>query len=379
MRKKKLFGLVLGLVFSMLIFSGCGSSNSNVSQMFGEAAEIKIAILGSEEQFAKREDFLIGMDLAIRELEAQNIKVTYEKIDDGNSRDSGIAQAKDVANNDAYTIAFTLQTSDVVESITAIFEEAKKPLLIINEVFDSTMSKGYEYILAGVISAEAGGKALAKYCESNGIKWVATAHSGSQYENMLARGFNDAAMDSASTYLLDSTSGPDNASEFAYMYDRWETLGVEAALVSFDDIEWACEIIANLKARNSDLLILGDAKYNDIEQLAAYQDVLEGMIVAGSSGVESQESLQAFYDKYNPTVLAEHNMLPTSVTAQAYDFVHMIAQNVKKSANVQEFMQNMKSTESYAGVTGVLFNSKGQLDEKPNYWTVRDGGMYRMV
>lgn len=379
MRKKKLFGLVLGLVFSMLIFSGCGSSNSNVSQMFGEAAEIKIAILGSEEQFAKREDFLIGMDLAIRELEAQNIKVTYEKIDDGNSRDSGIAQAKDVANNDAYTIAFTLQTSDVVESITAIFEEAKKPLLIINEVFDSTMSKGYEYILAGVISAEAGGKALAKYCESNGIKWVATAHSGSQYENMLARGFNDAAMDSASTYLLDSTSGPDNASEFAYMYDRWETLGVEAALVSFDDIEWACEIIANLKARNSDLLILGDAKYNDIEQLAAYQDVLEGMIVAGSSGVESQESLQAFYDKYNPTVLAEHNMLPTSVTAQAYDFVHMIAQNVKKSANVQEFMQNMKSTESYAGVTGVLFNSKGQLDEEPNYWTVRDGGMYRMV
>ena len=379
MRKKKLFGLVLGLVFSMLIFSGCGSSNSNVAQMFGEAAEIKIAILGSGEQFAKREDFLIGMDLAIRELEAQNIKVSYEKIDDGNSRDSGIAQAKDVANNDAYTIAFTLQTSDVVESVTAIFEEAKKPLLIINEVFDSTMSKGYEYILAGVISAEAGGKALAKYCESNGIKWVATAHSGSQYENMLARGFNDAAMDSASTYLLDSTSGPDNASEFTYMYDRWETLGVEAALVSFDDIEWACEIIANLKARNSNLLILGDAKYNDVEKMAAYRDVLEGLIVVGSCGVESQESLQAFYDKYNSTVLAEHNMLPTSVTAQAYDFVHMIAQNVKKSANVQEFMQNMKSTESYAGVTGVMFNSKGQLDEEPNYWTVRDGGMYRMV
>ncbi len=379
MRKKKLFGLVLGLVFSMAIFSGCGSSKSNVAQTYGEAAEIKIAVLGSADQFTKRQDFMIGMDLAIKELEAQNVKISYEKIDDGHSRDSGIALAKDVANDSKYTAAFTLQSSDVVESITAIFEAAKKPLLIVNEVFDGTMNKGYEYVLAGVISAEASGQALAKYCEANGIKWVATAHSGSQYENTLARGFNDTAMDSKSTYLLDSTQGPDNASEFADMYARWSILGVQAALVSFDDLEWACEVISNIKAQNKDILILGDAKYNDVEKMAAYKDVLEGMVVAGSSGVASQEKLQAFYNKYNATVKKEHNMLPTSVTAQAYDFVHMIAQNVKKSTNAQEFMKNMKSTEGYAGVTGVKFNSKGQLEEEPNYWTVRDAQMYRMT
>ncbi len=378
MRKKKLFGLVFGLVFSMAIFSGCGSSKSNVAQTYGEAAEIKIAVLGSADQFTKRQDFMIGIDLAIKELETQNVKISYEKIDDGHSRDSGIALAQDVANDSKYTAAFTLQTSDVVESITAIFEAANKPLIVASEVLDSTMN-GLEYVLAGVISAEAGGQALAKYCEANGIKWVATAHSDSPYEKMFARGFNDAAMNSKSIHLVDSTSGPDNASEFADMYARWSVLGVQAALVSFDDLEWACEVISNIKAQNKDILILGDAKYNDLEKMAAYKDVLEGMVVAGSSGVESQEKLQAFYDKYNATVKKEYNMLPTSVTAQAYDFVHMIAQNVKKSANVQEFMKNMKSAEGYAGVTGVKFNSKGQLEEEPNYWTVRDAQMYRMT
>ena len=379
MRKKKLFGLALGLVFSMVIFSGCGSSKSNVAQTYGEAAEIKIAVLGSADQFTKRQDFMIGMDLAIKELEAQNVKISYEKIDDGHSRDSGIALAKDVANDSKYTAAFTLQSSDVVESITAIFEAAKKPLLIVNEVFDGTMNKGYEYILAGVISAEASGQALAKYCETKGIKWVAAAHSGSQYENTLARGFNDAAMASKSTYLLDSTQGPDNASEFADMYARWSVLGVQAALVSFDDLEWACEVISNIKAQNKNILILGDAKYNDVEKMAAYKDVLEGMVVAGSSGVASEDKLKAFYDKYEAKYLKEQNFLINSVTAQAYDFVHMIAQNVKKSTNAQEFMKNMKSTEGYAGVTGVKFNSKGQLEEEPNYWTVRDAQMYRMT
>ncbi len=379
MKKKKLFGLLAGLVFSVAVFSGCGISNSNTTPMYGDSAEIKIAILGSADQFKTREDFLVGMDLAIRELEAQNIKVSYEKIDDGHSRDSGIALAKDVANDSKYTAAFTLQTSEVVESITAIFEEAKKPLLIVNEVFDSTMSKGYEYVLAGVISADAAGQALVKYCEANGLKWVAAAHSSTQFENTLARGFINAALDSKSTNLLDSTMGPMNARDFADVYARWQVLGVEAALVSFDDLEWACEVISNLKAQNKNILILGDAKYNDLEKLSKYKDVLEGMVVAGSSGVAVQNNLQAFYDKYNSTVLKEHNFLPTSVTAQAYDFVHMIAQNVKKSSNAEEFMKNMKSSEGYEGVTGVKFNNKGQLDEEPNYWTVRDAQMYRMT
>ena len=69
----------------------------------------------------------------------------------------------------------------------------------------------------------------------------------------------------------------------------------------------------------------------------------------------------------------------TSVTAQAYDFVHMIAQNVRKSADAQEFMKNMKSSEGYPGVTDVKFNAKGQLDEEPNFWTVKNGQMYRLA
>lgn len=376
---KKLFGLMLALVFSLAIFSGCSSSNQNVVPTYGESAEIKAAVLGSAEQFETREDFFIGMDLAINELKENGISFSYEKIDDGQSRDSGVAMAKDVANDSKYTLAFTLQKDDTVESVADIFDNAKKPLIIVNEVFDSTMNKGYEYILAGVVSAETGGKALANYCEANGIKWVATSHSSSQYENMFARGFNDMAMTSKSIYLADSTSGPYRTSEISGVWERWTTLGVQAALVSFDDVEWACELISTIKSQNKDMVILGDAKFNDLEMMNKYKDSLEGMIVAGSYGVASDEKLQAFYNKYEQQVMKERGFDITSVTAQAYDFVHMIAQNVKKSTDAQDFMKNMKSSEGYPGVTDVKFNAKGQLDEEPNFWTVKDGQMYRLA
>ena len=375
---KKLLGLMLVIVFSTAIFSGCGQSNSNTTPTYGESAEIKIAVLGSADQFSKREDFFIGMDLAINELKESGINVSYEKVDDGNSRDSGVALAKDIANDSKYTLGFTLQNDETVESVADIFDTAQKPLIIVNEVFDSTMNKGYDYILAGVVSAETAGKSLAKYCEANGLKWVATSHSTSQYENMFARGFNDTATDSKSIYLVDSTAGPNRVSEFSGVWDRWNTLGVQAVLVSFNDIEWACELISAIKSQNNSVLILGDAKFNDLEMMSTYKDVLEGMVVAGSYGVASDEKLQAFYDKYEKTVMDQLGLDITSVTAQAYDFVHMIAQNVRKAKDVQEFMKYMKSSDGYPGVTDVKFNAKGQLDEDPNYWTIKEVQMYRL-
>lgn len=376
---KKLFGLVFVLIFSMAIFSGCGSSDQKANPTYGESAEIKAAVLGSAEQFETRKDFFIGMDLAIEELKERGITFSYEKIDDGQSRDSGVAMAKDVANSGNYTLAFTLQKDETVESVADIFDSAKKPLIIVNEVFDSTMNKGYEYVLAGIVSAETGGKALADYCASNGLKWVATSHSSTQYETMFARGFNDMATSSKSIYLVDSTSGPYRTSEFSGVWDRWNALGAQAVLVSFDDVEWACEVVSAIKSQNKDIVILGDAKFNDLEMMNTYKDSLEGMIVAGSYGVASNEKLQAFYDKYDKKIMDEQGFDITSVTAQAYDFVHMIAQNVQKSTDAQDFMKNMKSSEGYPGVTDVKFNARGQLDEEPNFWTIKNGQMYRIV
>lgn len=376
---KKLYGLILGLVFSMTIFSGCGTSKQDTVPTYGEAAEIKVAVLGSAEQFKAREDFFIGMDLAINELKESGMNFSYEKIEDGASRDSGVALAKDVAKNSKYTLAFTLQTQEVVEVIADIFNEAKKTLLILSENSEKTMNKGYEYVLSGIVSAEGSSKALVEFCVVNGIKWVASSHSTSEYELALAKEFNNAVSNSKTVHLIDSTSGPYRASEFSNVWSKWSTLGVQAILVSFEDVEWASELISAIKSQNKDIVILGDAKFNNLEMMHKYKDALEGMIVAGSYGVASDEKLQNFYKKYEKKVMSEKGFDITSVTAQAYDFVHMIAQSVKKSANVQEFIKNMKSSEGYPGVTDIKFNAKGQLDEIPDYWIVKDGQMYRLV
>lgn len=376
---KKLLGLIMAMIFSVAVITGCTNSNNSTSNLqYGESAAIKIAVLGSNEQFAARRDFLIGMDLAINELRNQGIDISYEKIDDGSSRDSGVALAKDVATNNSYTLALTLQTNETVDVVASIFEDAKKPLIIIDECYDSTMNKGYEYLLSGVISAEDAGKALVEYCEKNNIKWVSTVHSQSQYEKTLAKSFGARATSSSKTQLLDSTGGISRKAELMEVLGRWDTLGIDAALVSFDDIDWTCEVIEQIKAINKDMLIFGHTGLNDIRYLEKYKDVLEGVIVSGSYTVDSEESLQAFYDKYEKKVMDEQNFDITSVTAEGYDIANLIAIKVKESSSASDFMSKMKSSEGYAGVTGIKFKANGQIDEQPSYWIVRDGQMYRM-
>ena len=376
---KKIIGLMLGLVFSMAIFSGCGTSNNIVAPMYGEAAEIKIAVLGSEEQFKVRENFFVGMDLAINELKEEGIKISYDKINDDKIIDTGVALAKDIANDSTYTLAFTFQVDEVVEIISEFFNEAKKPLLILNENCEHTMERDYEYILSGVVSAEDASRALVKYCESHGLKWVATVHSETEYEIATAKEFNNTLNNNKNVQLVYSLTGPYHAGEVNNLLEILDTLGVQALYGSFDDLEWACELISYIKNRNKDMVILGDARFNNLEMINKYKDVLEGMIIAGSSGVASTEKLKEFIDRYKTQVKEEKGIDLNSVAAEAYDFVHMIAQSFKKSGNSHEFMKNMKSNEGYPGITNIKFDEKGNLDEEPDFWTIRNGQMQKLV
>lgn len=376
---KKLICLMITLVFCVTIFTGCGNSNNPDSvPNYGKAADIKIALLGSNEQFEEKRDFLIGMEIALKELKEQGINISCEKIDDGDSKDSGVALAKDVAVNNEYSMAFTFQANETVDTIASIFEEEKKPLIIVDECYDSTMQKGFDYILSGVISAEDCGNALIKYCEDNNIEWVATAHSGTIYEMSLAKGFGSAASDSKKTYLVDSTAGPYRIAELLNVFNRWKTLGVQAAFITFDDVEWTCEVIQQIRKLDKNMLILSDTGINDIRYLEKYKDVLEGVVVAGTYNVDSNDRLKEFYNKYEKRIMQEQNFDITSITAQGYDFVNMVTQKFKESRNANEFMQNMKSSQGYEGFTGVRFKANGQIDKSPCYWMVKNGQMYRI-
>lgn len=371
--------LMIMFVFCLTIFTGCGQSNDTKSvQHYGKAADIKIALLGSNEQFEEKKDFLIGMNIALKELKEQGINISCEKIDDKDSKDNGVALAKDVALSNEYSMAFTFQANETVDTIASIFEEEKKPLIIVDECYDSTMKKGFDYVLSGVISAEVSGSALIKYCEDHNIEWVATAHSGTIYEKSLAKGFGSAAGDSKKTYLLDSTAGPYRIAELLNVFDRWKTLGVEAAFITFDDVEWTCEVIQQIRRLDKNMLILSDTGINDIRYLEKYKDVLEGVVVAGTYNVDSDAKLQEFYNKYEKRIMQEENFDITSISAQGYDFINMVTQKFQESRNAEEFMHNMKSAEGYEGFTGVKFKANGQIDKNPCYWMVKNGQMYRI-
>ena len=124
---------------------------------------MNIAVLGSSTEFEERQDFLAGVDLAIAELAQEGITIKYKLFDDGGSYDNGITNAQQVATDEKFQMAFTFQSFEIVDTIATLFNDAKKPLFIIDGCYDKTMNAGYEYVFNMTISAEDAGNALGQY------------------------------------------------------------------------------------------------------------------------------------------------------------------------------------------------------------------------
>lgn len=380
-KMKKLLCLIICTTFFAVIFSGCGRSkdSGSIATHYGKDANIKIALLGSKQQLEKQKAFTIGMDLAIEELAKKGFKISYELCDDNGEKDTGIGLAKDISQNDEYTMAFSFQEDvSTIDSVAAIFNSAKKPLLIVNRIDEDTMNRGYEYVLSGTMSSKSQGEALAKYCNSKKVKRVASAHSYSEYEIPLVREFNDAVNDV--TTLMESVAGPRDDNEADRIVDRWVTLGIEAALVSFDDQELACKFIKKLKSKIPNIMILMNyAISENLDLIQENIDTLAGAILVSPRKIDKTDRLTEFYSNYRALIQQEQNVTIDGLSANAYDFVYLIAEKVQNSTDVNNFMENIKGSTSSVNLTGIKFNSDGYIDGDPNYWVIKNdvGFIYR--
>ncbi|MBR1779726.1 MAG: amino acid ABC transporter substrate-binding protein [Clostridia bacterium] len=368
---KKVFGILLAVVFGMALLTGCGASDWNPLK---QGKELNIAFLGSSGKFEERQDFIAGVDLAIKELSEKGVNIKYKLFNDDDNYDNGVTNAKQVVNDDTYAMAFTFQSFEIVDTVASLFDEAGKPLFIINGCYDRTMESGYKYVMNLTISAEDGGIALGKYVVNHGYKWIAVAHSNSEYAIDFQEGFNDAVSGSGATNVIDSVSGPNKATEFDEVWARWQILGVDAVVLSFDDMDWAVELVKMIKEKDPNMMILGDQYFNDLSYMNEYGKYLDGMVMPSSYPVDSDAELQRFYDKYEPQV---QYLDITSVTAQGYDLTNMIAKRLENANSSEEFVEGMLSVEAYDGYTDIKFKQNGSLDKEPKYWVVKNNVVYR--
>lgn len=368
---KKVFSILLAVVLSMVLFTGCGVSTWNPLK---QGKEINIAFLGSNKSFEERQDFIAGVDLAIKEQAEKGVNVKYKLFNDDDNYDTGVTNAKQIVSDETYTMAFTFQSFEIVDTISALFDEAKKPLFVIDGCYDKTMKSGYNYVMNMTVSAEDAGNALGKYAIDHKYKWVAVAHSNSDYSLDFQEGFYDAVSGSEVTNVVDLVNGPNKASEFDDVILRWQVLGVQAVVVSFDDMDWAVELVKMIKQKDPNMVILGDQYFNNLTYMDDYGQYLEGMVMPSSYPVDSNSELQKFYDKYESQV---QYLDITSITAQGYDLTNMIVKKLDNANTSEEFVKEMLNENGYDGVTGIKFKQNGSLDKNPKYWVVKNKIVYR--
>lgn len=352
---KKVLSLLLGLFLCVALFAGCTSS-STWANVKDNSGQLKIAVIGPEKYMNARQDFFKGMDLAVEEIKNSGIDMSYEKIYDDGSYDNGREVAKNVAENTQYALAFTFQDFDVVDAAASEFENAKKPLIIVDGSNDSTMLKSYDYVLNAFMSGESMGQAMGSYIASHNYKWVAGSHSNTNFEKAVMEGLMD-KLDNSKSNLVDLECGPFNALDFSSTYDKWAALSVDCIAFSVADISWPPEFIKLVRENAGDVPIITDNIGNWASLIKDYGQYLEGVIMVAPYPIKESNSLTTFQNKYK----TKYSEDCTNRAVQGYDITNMVIDRIRNTLSALDFMKNMKSSTEYQGASTVLFNSNGTL------------------
>ena len=368
--RKILSFLLIPLI--VVFFTSC--TGTSIWNAIKDGKELKIAILASSDEYEEKSTFLAGVKLAIEEAKGKGYKVSYKIFNDEGNFDNGVAMAKEVIKNDEYKMAFSFQSMDTFDTVAKLFEEAKKPLFAIDGADDGTMKKVSKYIFNLQSSAEALGAAAGQYAVKKGYKSIAMLHSGNDFELNFCEGFSDSIDSDSSIMVVDSVMGPNKEQELESVFNRWNILDVDTVLLTFDDLDWAFEIIKLIKARNPNITIIADPYFNTLSYLKQYKDSSEGMIIPSNYPVDSTSKLSKFYSD-NKSKLSIN---PTPLTAQGFDLLNMIIEKMQNNETVDDFVNAMKSNDGYDGITKIKFNEKGGFEREPNYLIVKNGAVVKV-
>jgi len=356
----------------MVLFTGCNNASQWNSIKAGN--ELKIAVLAGSNEYEEQSTFLAGVKLAIDDLKGKGYKVSYKLFVDDNNFDKGVSLAKEIINNKEYKMAFSFQNMDTLDTVAKLFEDAKKPLFIIDGASDRTMKKVSKYVFNLVSSAENMGFFAGKYAVKQGYKSVAIAHDNTSFTIDFIEGFNDAIYEDSSVTVVDSVRGPTKEQEFGSVYSRWESLGIDCILISFDDTSWSAELINLIRSKKPDIAIITDPYMNSPSLAKQYAQAMEGVVMPSSSPVGATSGLNKFYQEYRAKVTTSL----TPLVAQGFDLLNMIVSKMQDNTTVEEFTSAMKSNDGYKGVTTIKFNANGGFEENPNYLIIKNGAIVKL-
>ncbi len=369
------FALCLSAVMTLL--SACGTQPSASAD--GEAQEKEIAILGWDEYVEGNQDFINGMEMALKEWDSRvPIRVKYYN-DEGNY-DKGLLMAQELTKKDEVVAVFSFQDFEVIDAEASYFEEAEKPLIAIQGCYEKTLEKELKFVFSSYVSSKDMGAAAARYCAQKGIERVACCHTDTTFEKDEVKGFCSEAQAEGMT-VTDIQVGLDSSNSLERAYQRWKSLGAQALFLckyteTENEKDWIFRMIQYIKERDPDFLVLGDYSLNGPEYLEKYGEYMEGTVYPRPYSVTEGEKTEEFESRYAELY---PDMLPVGDGAyQGYDMTQMVElallNNKDGKADGVAVRDFFKADGGYDGVSGALsYSEAGKIRSTIEYYCVHNG------
>lgn len=371
---KRFIGLLVVLAMGISFISGCSSSSTNANwNPLNSGQEIKIAVLGSEEQFTQYQELFNGMDMAIKELTDAGSKISYEKLDDQGNYDQAVNTATDVASDSKYTLAISVQSAELVGAVAYAFNEGQKPLIIASQALSRTMSFGYAYVINFTLLAVEQGYAAGKAAIDANAKWIVAAHSDSQFDKEFINGF-ERATNGTNTRILDIRELTNSVDDIRRLEVTLSSLKPDAFLsANYNAANLINGINLSRSLLGASLPVFTNATILNGNTIAQNKASLKNIGGIASYPVSESQALDNFVSQYK----AQYGTAATMSAVQGYDAIKLISEKIQGTTTALDFMNNVKSDEGYNGIASLKFDLYGRIvtDNAIAFYTDSNGNL----
>ena len=368
--------IVSAAVMSAMVLSlvGCAESGTDT---------VTIAVIGNEADLypGYKDGTEKAAEDARSEYEERGLNIEYEFYSYDGSYEEGAAIVDMLAADENVTAVIGAVDMELNKTAAHVFDSAGKifvvPFFLYDSVFDDNH---YSTVFSMCNSGQTVGEILRRAASETPAKRWAVCTADKEFEQSEMNGFLQYDADDGID-IADCVNIKELENDFESIYNRWENLGVEGAVI-FAENEEGFELLRQIKRRFPSMVCAGDTAFdntditlNDAELTAA----MSGFIMANEFifNIETSEEMDR-YVKFVAEYTAETGEELDLWYIQGYNAVRMIADTAvnENTADPRRIAESLHEN-GYSGLFQDLsFSDNGTLAEKDRVYTVFDAEGY---
>lgn len=339
-----------------LLLSSCGRVESSVARV------IYIPILADAAWLTVDGAFLRGVELAKDDF-AEDYKdggtaIKVEVFDDRAEYEIGVGLAEKIAKDPSVTAVMNLQNFSTSKITAGMLSTAKKITLFPYGAYDSLFEQDNFYLFCGMPSCANLGKTMADYAVRKGYKRIAVYHNGGQAQDDFVTAF-ELALIGTNSKVVDYVPSIASAGEFAAVYDRWQIIDVDCAVIAQYGLGRAFEILNMIRGKNPNLPVISEPIFNRADTLSDNMAIAEGIAVPATMEIADAAGLASFRGKYQQ----RYGTQPDIWAVQGYTMTRLIADTALrvKPGDSTALAGALHESQGYQGIGGIAFAPGGAL------------------